>query len=215
MNIIETNLEFSGLRQRASTSLIALHHSASADVPAAEIHAWHLARGWAGVGYHFVIRNNGYIERGRPLEAIGAHAGPEVNGHSIGICLTGDFMNAEPSTAQISSLVELITCLNTYYVSSSPGGLDIKLHREVAATECPGKFFPEQKVKQLLAGTAANHEGGKTVEDWKLKIMADAKAAGLIHEEHQADDPAPKWFVLTVALRVLEEMKNGGKNLER
>jgi N-acetyl-anhydromuramyl-L-alanine amidase AmpD len=215
MDIIETNLQFNGLRSRTSTSLIVLHHSASADVPAEEIHAWHLARGWAGIGYHFVIRHNGTIERGRPLESIGAHAGPGVNGHSIGICLAGDFNKAEPSTSQINSLIELITYLNTYYASTAPEGLDIKLHREMAATECPGVLFPEEKIKQLLTSNSADNKGGNTLEDWKLKIMDDAKAAGLIQEEHQADDPAPKWFVLTVALRMLENMKNGGKNLER
>ncbi len=45
MNIIETGLQFNELRNRTSTRLIVLHHSASPDVPAAEIHAWHLARG--------------------------------------------------------------------------------------------------------------------------------------------------------------------------
>jgi N-acetylmuramoyl-L-alanine amidase len=215
MNIIETNLQFNGLKPRTSTSLIVLHHSASADVPAAEIHRWHLARGWAGIGYHFVIRNNGDIERGRPLEAVGAHAGPGVNGNSIGICLTGDFSKAGPSAAQLASLIELVNWLNTYYAASAPAGLNIKLHREVVATECPGAWFTEEKIKQLLDENPASGKGGNTVDDWKLKIMADAKAAGLIQEEHQADDPAPKWFVLAVALRALENMKNEGNNLER
>lgn len=215
MDIIETNLQFTGLRQRTSTSLIVLHHSASADVPAAEIHRWHLARGWVGIGYHFVIRNNGDIERGRPLEAVGAHAGLGVNGNSIGICLTGDFNKAGPSVAQLTSLIELITWLNTYYASSAPAGLNIKLHREVVATECPGIWLTGEKIKQLLADNVADDKGGNTVDDWKIRIMADAQAAGLIQEEHQADDPAPKWFVLTVALRVLENMKNEGNKLER
>ncbi|MBP9550733.1 MAG: hypothetical protein KBE34_02250, partial [Veillonella sp.] len=29
--------------------------------------------GWAGIGYHFVIRKDGTIERGRPLSVVGAH----------------------------------------------------------------------------------------------------------------------------------------------
>ena len=75
MRIIETGLQFGGLQARSKTDLIVLHHSASADVSAAEIHGWHRAKGWAGIGYHFVIRKNGSIERGRPQEMIGAHAG--------------------------------------------------------------------------------------------------------------------------------------------
>jgi N-acetylmuramoyl-L-alanine amidase len=95
--------------------LIIIHHSASADVPAAEINAWHLARGWAGIVYHFVIRKDGSIERGRPQQAIGAHAGPGANGHSIGICLCGNFMKELPSDAQMVSLLVLIAWLKNYY----------------------------------------------------------------------------------------------------
>lgn len=58
------------------------------DIGVKEIDEWHRARGWSGVGYHYVIRHDGTIERGRPLEKVGAH----VKGHntySIGICLVG------------------------------------------------------------------------------------------------------------------------------
>jgi len=213
MEIIKTVLTFNGLRLRRETRLIVLHHSASLDVPAAEIHAWHLARGWAGIGYHFVIRENGSIEQGRPQEAIGAHAGPEVNGHSIGICLCGNFMKQAPSAAQIESLIKLIAWLNLYYAAANPNGLDIKLHREVAATVCPGNLFPVEKIRRLDQ-SAASSEGGNKVEDWKKQLMQDGQSIGLIQEEHAPDDPAPKWFVLAVALHLLEYIKNGGKELE-
>ena len=122
IEIIENGLVFNNLKRRSSTSMVVLHHSASRDVPAAEIHALHLAKGWYGIGYHFVIRKNGSIERGRPLEMIGAHAGPEVNGHSIGICLTGDFMKEVPVAAQIESLLKLLAWLNQTYAASNPQG---------------------------------------------------------------------------------------------
>lgn len=213
MNIIETGLQFNGLRNRTLTRLIVLHHSASPDVPAAEIHAWHLARGWAGIGYHFVIRENGNIERGRPMEAIGAHAGPGVNDNSIGICLCGDFMKEVPGAAQIKALLQLLAWLDEYYTSAVGAGLAIKLHREVAATVCPGNLFPVEKISRLHR-QAASIEGGNRLDDWKNQLMREGRAAGLIHEEHLPDEPAPKWFVLTVALQVLESIKYGGKALE-
>lgn len=49
---------------------------------------WHKARGWVGVGYHYFIKSDGTVQKGRPDEAQGAH----VSGHnhdSIGICLHG------------------------------------------------------------------------------------------------------------------------------
>ena len=159
--------------------MVVLHHSASRDVPAAEIHAWHLARGWAGIGYHFVIRKNGSIEQGRPIEMIGAHAGPGVNGYSIGICLCGDFMQEVPEAAQIESLIKLIDWLNLYYAGSNPKGLDIKLHREVAATICPGNLFPVEQIRRLYSVTAGD-KGGIVVEAWKNDLMQEAQRIGLI-----------------------------------
>ncbi len=213
MEIIATGLQFSQLQARKSTRLIVLHHSASPDVSAAEIHVWHLARGWAGIGYHFVIRKNGKIERGRPQEVIGAHAGPGVNGCSIGICLCGDFMKEAPGVAQLASLKQLIAELDHDYAASNPGGLALKLHREVAATECPGIMFSVEQIS-LLQQPGEISEGGNGVYDWKKRLMQEAQAVGLIHEQHQPDEPAPKWFVLAVALQLLETITNGGTALE-
>ena len=203
MQIIETGLQFEGLRPRAKTSLIVLHHSASADVPAAEIHGWHRAKGWAGIGYHFVIRKDGSIERGRPQEMIGAHAGAGVNGCSVGICLCGNFMEELPSDEQMVSLVELVVWLQRYYRAAAGSELEVKLHREVAATACPGTKFPARQFVGLLQ-LAMAEEGGEQMEDWKAKIIQEAKAAGLIKDDHHPDEPAPKWFVLTVVLNALK-----------
>lgn len=212
MQIIENGLQFNGLQARSKTDLIVVHHSASADVPAAEIHAWHLVRGWAGIGYHFVIRNDGSIERGRPQDMIGAHAGAGVNDHSIGICLCGNFMQDQPSEPQLVSLIELVIWLKKYY-GVSVGSFDIKLHRQVAATECPGKLFPEKQFINRLR-LALDDKGELNMDEWKLEVMQMAQAAGLIKEAHHPDDPASKWFVLQVALNALGKIKNGGKALE-
>lgn len=71
--------------------LIVVHCSAtpqSRDIGAKEIDAMHRQRGWSGIGYHFVIRRNGAIEPGRPLNQHGAHTKGH-NYHSWGICLIG------------------------------------------------------------------------------------------------------------------------------
>lgn len=62
-------------------------------IGAHEIDLWHKDRGWSGIGYHYVIRrdvNNvgSYLERGRPLNIIGAHV-LGYNTSSIGICMVG------------------------------------------------------------------------------------------------------------------------------
>lgn len=70
---------------------IVVHCSATPpniDIGAAEIREWHQGRGWRDIGYHFVIRRDGTIERGRPLEQPGAHVARH-NANSIGICMVG------------------------------------------------------------------------------------------------------------------------------
>lgn len=52
------------------------------------IRNWHIARGWADIGYHYVITKDGEVHVGRPLQQVGAHCKGR-NKESIGICLTG------------------------------------------------------------------------------------------------------------------------------
>jgi N-acetyl-anhydromuramyl-L-alanine amidase AmpD len=72
---------------------IIIHHSDS-DVKAHDdiriIRKWHTEeRGWRDVGYHYFIRKDGVIQRGRPLDVAGAHCVGH-NRASIGICLSGE-----------------------------------------------------------------------------------------------------------------------------
>jgi N-acetylmuramoyl-L-alanine amidase len=59
------------------------------DVGADEIRRWHVdGNGWSDIGYHYVIKRDGTIEKGRDVTVPGAH----VAGHnkdSIGICMVG------------------------------------------------------------------------------------------------------------------------------
>lgn len=63
------------------------------DIGVKEIRKWHTdqapeGRGWADIGYHYVIRRSGTVETGRPLHIKGAHT-LHHNDDSIGICLVG------------------------------------------------------------------------------------------------------------------------------
>jgi len=71
-----------------------------------DITKWHIQRGFKTVGYHFVILTNGFIQRGRPIEDIGAH----TQGHnkdSIGVCLIGGRPPGEFTEAQYKSLKDV------------------------------------------------------------------------------------------------------------
>ena len=82
------------------------------DIGAEEIDLWHKDRGWRCIGYHYVIRRDGILEVGRPVEKIGAHA-LKHNIRSIGICLVGGMgEDGEPdcnfTSAQYETLAELV-----------------------------------------------------------------------------------------------------------
>lgn len=64
--------------------------------------------GWDDVGYHWVIRRDGYIEAGRTPNRIGAHVKGH-NRHSLGICLVGGVAEADFTRAQYGALEELIS----------------------------------------------------------------------------------------------------------
>ena len=77
---------------------IVIHCSATRegqDVRAADIDKWHKERGFACIGYNYVIDLDGTVELGRPLTRDGAHcntagtSGKAYNKHSIGICYVG------------------------------------------------------------------------------------------------------------------------------
>ena len=200
MIINETNLQFGDLARRKSTIRAIIHHSASGDVSAATIHGWHLNRGWSGIGYHFVIREGGSIERGRPLWAIGSHSGPAGNGDSIGIVLAGNFETGKPTSAQMDSLVWLIKD----HLKPRFGNIDVMGHSDVMATACPGKNFPWGELEKRL-------EEKPMPDDWKIKIMLEAAEKKLIdpNHGHEPDDVASKWFVLAAIINAIKFIKGG------
>ena len=59
------------------------------DFDITNIKDWHVnGNGWSDVGYHFIIKLDGTIQDGRPLQKIGAHVKGK-NRSSIGICYIG------------------------------------------------------------------------------------------------------------------------------
>lgn len=76
---------------RKKTTLLVVHVTAtppSANIGVKEVRAMHKARGWADIGYHYVIRRNGKIEAGRSENQIGAHV-EGFNSISVGVSLVG------------------------------------------------------------------------------------------------------------------------------
>ena len=99
------------------------HHTAE------EIHGWHLARNWDGIGYHYVITVKGKLENGRPEFWMGSHAKGH-NKSSIGICMIG---TDQYNPVQWHILENLLRKLLIDY-----SGVKIIGHNEVSDKKCPG-----------------------------------------------------------------------------
>jgi N-acetylmuramoyl-L-alanine amidase len=87
---------------RATTDWIAIHCSATTDkmnIGAVELNEWHRKRGFACIGYHYVIRRDGTIERGRAKNVIGAHV-EGYNSNSVGVCMVGGVEANDVSKAE-------------------------------------------------------------------------------------------------------------------
>ncbi|WP_373325610.1 peptidoglycan recognition family protein [Sporomusa paucivorans] len=153
LNIKETNLKFGAMnRQHERITRVVIHHVGDPprDVSAEEIHRWHKENDWAGIGYHYVVRTDGTIERGRPEEYVGAHA-QGFNTGSIGVNFAGNMDKMEPTPAQIESGAILLADICTRH-GITPTPSTVVGHRDLMATSCPGKNLYD--ILQTLRGKA-------------------------------------------------------------
>lgn len=148
MNIIQLNLQFKGnLSYSNRPDTIVLHHAEASYCTIYDIHQWHLSNGWAGCGYHYLVRKDGSIYTGRPENAIGAHC-PSMNSHSIGICAEGEYMRETMPQIQKQAIIELVAYIKNKYNISRIGG-----HKEFYSTDCPGTNYPLNEIKVFVPNT--------------------------------------------------------------
>lgn len=107
-NIIDPNLSFKSLDYSNVPDMIVLHHAEISSCTIQDIHQLHLNNGWAGCGYHFFVRKDGSIYKGRPENAVGAHC-PPANNHSIGICAEGNYLIEQMPVVQKEAIIKLCT----------------------------------------------------------------------------------------------------------
>lgn len=130
-------------KDRVKTDFIVIHCSATSEKQnfgAADINKWHRAKGWACIGYHYVIKRDGTIEEGRKESQVGAHV-QNWNEVSLGICMIGgvdadDVNKAEDNFTpeQYASLKELLERMKEKYPKAKIQG-----HRDFpkVAKACP------------------------------------------------------------------------------
>ncbi len=176
LEIFDIAWDFRGrLETRPHTDSIVLHHRAGSG-DAMSLHASHLKDGWQGIGYHFYVRRDGTVYRGRPIDAVGAHTSGH-NGHTVGICFEGNFEKEAMGEAQQKAGAALIAHIQQGY----GGRLSVFGHRDLSATACPGKNFPFQAVTKranalCIADTMAK-DGiitKENLDNWRAFLTGDA-----------------------------------------
>lgn len=121
---------------------------AGRNIGATTIRGWHTQKGFSDIGYHYVIRLDGTIEEGRPIDQIGAHCQGH-NRNSIGICYIGgtekDCKTPKDTrtTQQREALEQLCKQLKAEYPNATIHG-----HSEFANKACPS-FDVKQWIKEV------------------------------------------------------------------
>ena len=118
-------------------------HCSDSDIKAHDdvrvIREWHKKRNFKDIGYHYYIRKDGMIQKGRTWGTVGAHCRGQ-NKASLGICLGGRYKFTQK---QFESLRELLN-----RIERELGELDIYGHYAFSEKTCPN-FDVEQFVNDF------------------------------------------------------------------
>lgn len=154
----------------------------SMDIGVKEIRSWHKQRGFNDIGYHYVIRRDGRVEKGRADARVGAHV-RGYNRDSLGISLVGGVneRTLKPennyTAAQWRSLETLLQKLSAKHPNANVRG-----HRDFprVAKACP--CFDAEPWARSKGFKTVGHRRQWVQEVKKSRTMAGASmsAVGLV-----------------------------------
>lgn len=101
-----------------------------------QIRAAHVnGRGWADIGYHYIIDPSGRVWEGRNIYYQGAHV-KDQNENNLGVLVLGNFQVQRPSAQALNTLDRFVSVqMQRYNIPLSR----VKTHKELAQTDCPGR----------------------------------------------------------------------------
>lgn len=131
---------------------IIIHCSATRegqDIRASDIDKWHRERGFAMIGYNYVIDLDGKVEKGRPLTMTGAHC-KGWNDRSIGICYIGG-LDGNGNPKDTRTLLQKMSLHNLVFklMDEYPSITQVMGHRDTSPDlNGDGKISPNEWIKQ-------------------------------------------------------------------
>lgn len=147
--------------KRKRTDRILLHHFGS-NSTLENVHAYHISRGHAGIDYNIVVLANGDVVWGRGLEFCGGsvnNSNAKTKGYndtSIAIAVQGDIEHNVMPQVQKDALFRIVKDVAQHYGLTQANR--ILGHDEAAGpgyTDCPGKLYPLQEIKEYALGQSA------------------------------------------------------------
>jgi hypothetical protein len=140
------SFSWSWARKSTEIKYLVIHHSVTIhEATADDIALLHKARGWGGIGYHFVITKDGKVWYVGDVSTARANVA-NMNEKVIGICMVGDFTKHLPSDQQIESAHLL--CKFFIEQAAWPNVKcwdDVVGHKELDATACPGDSWDKKQ----------------------------------------------------------------------
>lgn len=121
----------------------------SLDIGFREVDEWHRQRGWlspSGIscGYHYIVRRDGKIEKGRPESEIGAHCEGQ-NSKSIGIVWVGRKQIAKPQYESLLKKLRDIIDRHGISIEKVYGHTEFNPHKT-----CPNLSMPFVRANLLF-----------------------------------------------------------------
>lgn len=133
-------------RKPSEVKYLVIHHTVTShDATPDDIALLHKARGWAGVGYHFIIDKAGVVHYVGDVGTARANV-LDMNEKVIGISLIGDFTKHLPSDEQILSAHDLCAWFleqKAVWPNFKSWEENVVGHKELQATQCPGNDWRE------------------------------------------------------------------------
>lgn len=94
-----------------------------------------IERGWADIGYHYIVDPQGRVWEGRSITKQGAHV-KDQNENNLGILVLGNFDRQSPTQAALASLDKFVANqMQRYNIAIS----QVRTHMERDSTSCPGR----------------------------------------------------------------------------
>ena len=115
-----------------------------------DVRKWHLKRDFLDVGYHYYIRRDGSLQKGRQETHVGAHCTDmDMNNRSLGICFEGHGDYEAFTQDQRNALCDLYEDILTRWDIPVE---DVLGHRETGAPKtCPGSKVDMDDIRNMLS----------------------------------------------------------------